>query len=293
MIRNINSIQIFKSVCEARSVTRAAQELNISQSSVSYHIKKLETDLAVQLFRRTAIGLELTEEGALLATQVERGLSIIEMGLEQVINRASTVRIALLPMFASRWLSKRLGSLMEARPDLHLAIQSHNNTYAKMKHPEGFADLGIQWGRGKWDNFDIQRLWSERLVVVCSPEYLRNHPITTPADIERCTLLHVDDTRMWDEWYADRGLTLSRTQHQMMLEDRHFQLSSTINGLGISLFASWLVRNELSSGQLVDPFGEDFETSFAYHLIIPKNIEFGSATRCVSEWLLDVSRAAK
>ena len=76
-IRNINSIQIFSAVSHTRNVTRAAKLLNTSQSAVSYHIKKLETDLSVSLFRRTASGLELTEEGALLAAHVERGLGAI------------------------------------------------------------------------------------------------------------------------------------------------------------------------------------------------------------------------
>ncbi|MGL5363189.1 MAG: LysR family transcriptional regulator, partial [Bosea sp. (in: a-proteobacteria)] len=69
-IRNINSIHVFDSVARLGSVTKAAQHCGSTQSSVSYHIKKLELDLGTVLFRRTAHGLELTEEGALLAGHV-------------------------------------------------------------------------------------------------------------------------------------------------------------------------------------------------------------------------------
>ena len=266
-IRNINSIQIFSAVSHTRNVTRAAKLLNTSQSAVSYHIKKLETDLSVSLFRRTASGLELTEEGALLAAHVERGLG------------------------ASRWLSPRLGGLLEMTPVLQLSIQNHNNAYAGLRDPESFADLGIQWGRGDWDNFHVTRLWPEKLVVVCSPAYLRAHPIRTPTDIERCTLLHVDDETMWAEWFARNGLQPPPVQSRMMLEDRHFQLSSTINGLGVSLFASWLVQRELQDGELVDPFEQEFDTSFAYHLIEPKGAELPDAARHFKDWLLGLTRA--
>ncbi len=74
----------------------------------------------------------------------------------------------------------------------------------------------------------------------------------------------------------------------MMLEDRHFQLSSTINGLGASLFASWLVRKELESGVLVNPFGRDFETSFAYHLVLPKGEVASKPVLQFRDWLLDI-----
>jgi len=272
-------------VCQTLNVTRAAQKLNTSQSAVSYHIKKLETDLGTKLFRRTATGLHLTEDGDTLARHVTRGLAAIGAGLDHVASRTGTVRVALLPMFASRWLSPRLGPLLEACPEMQLAIQNHNNSYAHMANPEAFADLGVQWGRGNWPDFEVTRLWPEKMVVLCSPDYLAAHPIRTPADLSDCVLLHVDDTRMWEEWFAANGLHLPATQSQMMLEDRHFQLSSTINGLGVSLFASWLVRGELSNGTLVDPFGQLFDTSFAYHLIVPRETELSHAARQFRDWI--------
>lgn len=288
IVRNIKSIQIFNIVSEIGNVTRAAQLLNISQSSVSYHIKKLETDLGYSLFRRTKQGLRLTDEGAVLAGHVEKGLNLIQTGLERVANQAGSVKIALLPMFSSRWLSSRLGNLMEQYPDLQLSMHNHNNSFAKMHNPASFADLGIQWGKGSWSGFEVHRLWPEKLAVVCSPGYLETHPVKHPKDLHACTLLHVDDSRMWEEWLAMNHLKASSAQSQMMLEDRHFQLSSTINGLGVSLFASWLVQDELKSGVLINPFGRNFETSFAYHLIIPKDEEPSKPVRQFCDWLLDI-----
>jgi LysR family glycine cleavage system transcriptional activator len=291
IIRNINSIQVFSVVSEAGNVTRAAELLNISQSSVSYHIKKLETGLGCSLFRRTKQGLELTEEGAVLASHVEKGLSIVQTGLERAANQAGSVKVALLPMFSSRWLSSRLGRLMELHPDLQLSMLNHNNDFSRMNNPASFADLGIQWGKGNWSGFNVHRLWPEKLAVVCSPAYLAAHPIKQPKDLLLCNLLHVDDSRMWGEWLLMNSVKTNVTQAQMMLEDRHFQLSSTINGLGVSLFASWLVQEELKRGVLVNPFGRDFETSFAYHLIVPKGEKPSKPVEKFCAWLLQVRGA--
>ena len=73
---------------------------------------------------------------------------------------------------------------------------------------------------------------------------------------------------MWGKWFALNNMSLKSTQRQMKLEHRHFQLSSIINGLGMSPFASWPVRDALKSGVLGNPFNRSFETTYAYHLVL-------------------------
>lgn len=287
-IRNLNSIQVFDAAARLKNGTLAAEFLNISQSSVSYHIKKLETELGARLFNRVFGGLSLTPQGEILAAHVETGLNTIQSGLDKVSNQTDTVRIAVLPMFASRWLSAHLENLWENHPTLQVSFQNHNNTYARMEDPESFADLGIQWGRGDWKNFNVTRLWPEKMVVVCSPDYLAHHPISTPSDLTGCTLLHVDDERMWAEWFKNNRMEIPASQAKMMLEDRHFQLSSTVNGLGVSLFAHWLIRDELRTGALVNPFNRTFDTSFAYHLAIPKGAIVTPKVAEFNAWLTEL-----
>jgi LysR family transcriptional regulator, glycine cleavage system transcriptional activator len=288
-IRNINSIHVFDSVARFGSVTKAAQHCGSTQSSVSYHIKKLERDLGVALFRRTAHGLELTEDGARLASHVDAGLQQIGAGIALVARRTAEVRVALLPMFASRFVSARIGDLRQAFPDVDVTLLNHNNTFVKLPDPHAFADFGIQWGTGGWPKFEAEKLWDERLVAVCSPRYQAMLGLSEPHDVQRCTLLHVDDKRMWAEWMKDCGTALRPDQPSMMLEDRHFQLSSTINGLGISLFAEWLVQGELKAGSLVNPFGKSYPTQFSYYLVAPNGPPLSARARQVREWFLGLA----
>jgi LysR family transcriptional regulator, glycine cleavage system transcriptional activator len=288
-IRNINSIHVFDCVARFGSVTKAARHFGSTQSSVSYHIKKLEADLGVLLFSRTAHGLELTTEGASLAGHVDAGLQRIGEGIELVTRRQSTVRVALVPMFASRLVSANMSRLQQSCPDIEIVLLNHNNTFVDFDDPRAFADFGIQWGKGNWSGFDSVKLWDERLVAVCSPAYCSRLGIETPQDVLRCTLLHVDDKRMWAEWIAGCGTALRSDQPSMMLEDRHFQLSSTINGLGISLFAQWLVQGELNSGVLVNPFGKSYSTDFSYHLVTPKGPALSNSAKRVRDWFLKLS----
>ncbi|MHA6345612.1 LysR substrate-binding domain-containing protein [Roseivivax sp. CAU 1761] len=290
-IKNIKSLQVFETVARLRSVTVAAQVLNVSQSSVSYHIKKLEDEIGAPLFERRPDGLVATPRGTVLASHVERGLATLQAGLERVSEQAEVVRVAVLPMFASRWLSSRLGSFWEANPSLQLTFQNHNNSYVDLGRPTEFADLGVQWGRGTWPGFDAIRLWCERMVIVCSADYRARHDLRTLADVRRCTLLHVDDDQMWAEWFSNAQLEMSSTQRQMTLEDRHFQLSSTVNGLGVSLFARSMIQSELMSGAVVNPFERSFATSFAYYLAIPSNAVLSPSASLFKTWLLDLCQS--
>jgi LysR family transcriptional regulator, glycine cleavage system transcriptional activator len=290
-IRNINSIYVFDSVARFGSVTKAARHFGSTQSSVSYHIKKLEADLGVALFSRTAHGLELTDEGTNLASHVDSGLQRIGEGIELVTRRKTSVRVALVPMFASRLVSANVSRLQQSCPDIDIVLLNHNNTFVDFADPRAFADFGIQWGRGNWSSVDATKLWDERLVVVCSPGYRDRLQIEHPQDIARCTLLHVDDKRMWAEWSAGCNIALQTGQPSMMLEDRHFQLSSTINGLGISLFAKWLVQAELTSGALVNPFNQCYPTDFGYHLVTPKGPPLSPAAKRVRDWFLNLRSA--
>jgi LysR family glycine cleavage system transcriptional activator len=291
-IRNINSIHVFDSVARFGSVTKAARHFGSTQSSVSYHIKKLEADLGVVLFSRTSHGLELTDEGESLARHVDTGLRHIGEGLELVSRRRTSVRVALVPMFASRLVSANMSRMQQSCPDVDIVLVNHNNTFANSADPRAFADFGIQWGKGNWPGVDAVKLWDERLVAVCSPAYRDRLGIGRPQDISRCTLLHVDDKRMWAEWSALCDIALPPDQPSMMLEDRHFQLSSTINGLGISLFAKWLVQAELTSGTLVNPFEQCYPTDFSYYLVTPKGSNLSPGAKRVREWFRNLSVAA-
>ncbi len=289
-LRNLKSIQVFDVVSRLKSITLAAQTLNISQSSVSYHIKKLEDDLQVHLFVRNREGLTPTSQGKILASHVESGLGSIQVGLDQISGQNEAVRVAILPMFASRWLSPRLGGFWDTHPDIQLSFRNHNNTFAEKERPGDFADLGILWGLGDWKDFQSIRLWSEKMVVVCSPGYLRENPITLAAELKNRALLHVDDESRWQEWFANNQLEYSPSQAQLIPQEPHFQLSSTINGLGVALFPQSMIQGELETGVLVNPFGRTFDTSFAYYLGMPNGVSLSRSAIVFKNWVLSQGR---
>ena len=228
----------------------------------------------------------MTDNGKLLAAHVENGLRSIQTGLDQASDQTEIVRIAILPLFASRWLSPRLGSFWDAHPNVQLSFRSQNNTFAERQRPSDFADLGIVWGQGNWTDFDSIRLWPEEMVVVCSPDYLNENPIHEEADLRNRALLHVDDESRWREWFANNKLAAPPSRGNLIPQEPHFQISSTINGLGVALIPHSMIQSELETGVLVNLFGCTYATSFAYYLGIPTGIPLSRSTIKFKNWLL-------
>ncbi len=75
---NLYPLHVFRLVARSGSVTRAAQELFISQPAVSAHLKALETAIGEPLFERTPRGMRLTPAGAIVLEQVNRLFALYE-----------------------------------------------------------------------------------------------------------------------------------------------------------------------------------------------------------------------
>ena len=73
MEQNLSLYKIFYTVAQEKNISRASQELYISQPAISKSIRKLEESLGVTLFVRSSRGVRLTEEGSLLYEHMQRG----------------------------------------------------------------------------------------------------------------------------------------------------------------------------------------------------------------------------
>ena len=72
---DLRTLKAFVTVAREGNVTRAADQLHLTQPAISLQLKRLAQDTGVTLFRRTATGLELTRDGALLAAKAEQVLA--------------------------------------------------------------------------------------------------------------------------------------------------------------------------------------------------------------------------
>ncbi len=118
-------LQAFEAIARLGSVSRAADELCLTQGAVSRQLQALETLLTVQLFRRSKKRLLLTQAGAGYLHDVKVGLGLLGEATDALLStqgRGGTLRLATLPTFGAKWLVPRLRRFCEEHPHITLDL---------------------------------------------------------------------------------------------------------------------------------------------------------------------------
>ena len=115
---SLNALRAFEATGRHLNMSRAAEELNITQSAVSHQIRQLESTLEIELFIRAARSLRLTPAGTKLLATVQRSFQEIATTIlavsEDLVH--GDLRIASVPGFTFLWLAKRLPEFLERFP---------------------------------------------------------------------------------------------------------------------------------------------------------------------------------
>jgi DNA-binding transcriptional LysR family regulator len=179
----LEQLRIFIAVAEKQHVTRAAAELNLTQSATSAAIAALEARYGIKLFDRIGRGIRLTQIGRDFLGEA-RGVVGRAKAAAQVLNdlagleRGSLV-IAASQTVADYWLPPRLQEFQAAYPgiDLHVGI-SNTEQVAQAVH-DGRADVGLVEGEVDDPSLSVRKIEGDSLVVVVG----KNHPWATQARV--------------------------------------------------------------------------------------------------------------
>lgn len=147
MIENLEYFKVFYYTARLGSVTKAANELAISQPAVSQSLKQLEKALGVPLFQRAARGVRLTAEGQMLFTYVEKGYEQIEMGVEKLRQMQNLergeVHIGASDMTLQFYLLPYLERFHEQYPDIKVIVTNAPTPETLQLLRSGKIDFGV------------------------------------------------------------------------------------------------------------------------------------------------------
>lgn len=162
------------------SFSKAAAELNITQSAVSHLVCETEAMLSTLQFERGTRPVALTEAGRRYVAALVSGLNLIAVegeALQRVRSDVHTVSCNLA--YANFWLLPKLKAFHAMRPDI---VVNMVTAYQGLPALSGDIDLSIRFGKGDWDGCTARLLFNESIVPVASPAYLeRSAPIRQPA----------------------------------------------------------------------------------------------------------------
>ncbi|MGO7040321.1 LysR family transcriptional regulator [Rhizobium acaciae] len=147
MAFTLRQVQFFVAVAEQGSVTRAAQNLSISQSSVTEALKELESDLGVELFERHSRGLTITHNGHQFlrhATKILASVSDARTSFSGQQNALSgTLNIGVTSLVAGYVLSDLLARYRRACPGIEVSAIEDNGGYLEHLLVGGELDVAV------------------------------------------------------------------------------------------------------------------------------------------------------
>ena len=280
------ALAAFESAARHQNFAHAAEELHLTASAVSHHVRKLESRLGVALFQRHARGVSLTAEGRRLADAAGSALTDVDGVLRDL--RAGSddrdrVRIATLHSFASAWLIPRLPAFAARYPHVRLFFETE---IALTRFDDGGPDLAIRHGPGHWPGLTAHHLLDDPLFPVASPMLAGIDAVRTPADILRLPLLSDRSRQGWGDWFRIAGVHGAKADARYDFTDSTDMLEAAAHGLGAALARTRIVVPWLASGRLQRLPGPDLPGRYGYHVIYPAHRRLRPAARAFVDWLL-------
>lgn len=280
------ALAAFEAAARHQNFAHAAEELHLTASAVSHHVRKLESRLGVPLFQRHARGVSLTAEGRQLADAAGSAMTDLDgvlQGLHRDRDNRDRVRITTLHSFANSWLIPHLPGFSARHPEIALVFDTE---IALTRFDDGGPDLGIRHGPGHWPGLTAHHLMDDRLFPVAASSLAGFDAVRTPADIARLPLISDLARQGWRDWFRAAGVHGVRLDDRYIFSDSTDMLEAAAIGLGAALARQSIVTPWLASGRLRRLPGPDLPGRFAYHVVYPAHRRLRPAARVFVDWLL-------
>jgi LysR family transcriptional regulator, glycine cleavage system transcriptional activator len=280
----VAALRAFVLSAQYRNFSRAADELQITQSGVSRAVRSIEDATGTPLFERTGHGLVLTEPGNVYlaeAMEILANLGAATLRLSTFRSEAKRLQIASLPSLGSRWLAPRIGRFLDANPDVELTVTA---SIGQFSFEGSEVDAAIHYGSDAWPDSQSEFLMDEVLMPVCRPDLA---PKVGDATVLLHTRLiqHTHRPTAWREWFKNIGLNHPAPTAGPTFEQYQMGIEAALSGLGAILMPPFMVLDELTSGRLVPLHDMVVPSPWRYYLIYPRLKRSKPSLQKLRSWL--------
>ncbi|KRQ99829.1 LysR family transcriptional regulator [Bradyrhizobium valentinum] len=282
--QNINDLLAFLVVARERSFTRAAAQLDVSQSALSHTIRALEERLGLRLLTRTTRSVAPTEAGERLLRTVAPKLAEIDAELSALTELrdkpAGTIRITAAEHSATTILWPALSKLLPRYPDIKVEV---NIDYGFTDIVAERYDAGVRLGEQVAKDMIAVRIGPDfRMVVVGTPSYFAVHPKPAkPQDLtaHRCINIRLPTYGGIYAWeFEKRGRALRvRVEGQLVFNNMALRMNAVLAGLGLAYLPEDQVQPHLADGRLVRVLTDWCPPFSGYHLYYPSRRQVAPA----------------
>ncbi|MEG1743407.1 MAG: LysR family transcriptional regulator [Clostridia bacterium] len=245
-------------VCEAKSFTKAAEKLSLTQPAVSQHIKQLESELGIKIFNRGGNEIRLTDEG-IIVEKYARRLNSLYDNLSRALNeqkrQIKNLSIGITHTSESNAVAEVIAKYGATKNGVHITLiaESITNLYDMLRNYE--IDIAIMEGQSASGEFNSVLLDTDFLVLAIPS----NHPLAKKSMItinelkkEKLILrLPNSGTRnLFISHLESRNLSID--DFNVILEVNNIATIKDLirRGFGVSILAKSVCLDELKKGKI-------------------------------------------
>jgi LysR family glycine cleavage system transcriptional activator len=287
----LSTLRAFQVAASTLSFTETANQLFVTQAAISHQIKSLEEFLGKKLFVRGNRKLSLTDHGVQYLPFIKQIFSLLQEGTDEVMNSDAmpTLTVTVMPSFATRWLVPRLGLFIKTNPDIEFRL-APSRTLTNFARDN--VDIAVRHGGGKYPGLKSIHLLDEQIYPVCSPRLMKGKTaLRNPGKLKHHVLLHDEGHSDWRTWLIEANAMDVDASKGPVYTDSSMAVQSAIEGDGVALARSQLVKDDLARGLLVRPFDISLPSKFAYYIVYPLDKPLTHQMCTFIEWLQEQVKA--
>ena len=284
MLPSLPALRAFDAAAKHGSFRAAASHLHVTPTAISHHVRSLETQLGVSLFKRIGRDVELTEDGQRLAASTTQAFSL----LENAVNRArrgqrQVVRLAAGPIFTARWLMPRISEFWNQHPGIDLEVLP---TYEPRTLDPANVESVIRWERRADMPKSAVKLLELSPVAIASQRFVEsNGPFNAPEDLLQVPLLHQRNHWGWLDWFSAMGVTSATPLRGSIFEDANVLFRGAADGQGAVVGWLPLIDQDLREGRVVRLYDENIAPTHGYYVDLLGSEPAAGRVAKVLSWL--------
>lgn len=231
----LSDLQVFKTVAETSSITRAADKLHRVPSNVTARIQKLEQELRQALFIRENKRLRISSSGRQLLVYADQILSLADEAKAQFQDPIprGLLRVGAIEMASATRLVEPLMAFHQQYPEVQLKVKSNPTGVLVEKVLAGDLDIALLSDPHRDPRLTIKNVFKEELVLVSNPSF---GAIKSPADLgPNPTLLAFTAKCMYRKRLLDWANQDAMITDIVEVNSYHAMLSCVAAGMGVGI----------------------------------------------------------
>lgn len=202
----IRQLRYFLDIAETEHLTQSAQNLFVTQSTLSHALRQLEQELDVALFDRLGRGLKLSQAGLEFRAYARRALKELEAGRMALADlgglKSGRLTVGVFPTFLNTVLPATVAAFHRDYPRVSVAVHALRAGPIEEQLLRGELDLGIGFHPTAHDDIETEPLFQERLMLAVH----RGHPLSGQPSLPLRALAGVPLALLSRSWATRRQI---------------------------------------------------------------------------------------